>query len=60
MTVKELWNVSPQCFVFVKSADGKVKEYEGNADENGAKEVKDILATRYPMYKNVLEVKLAE
>lgn len=56
MTVKELWKVSPQNFIFLKDENGRVAEYTGT--ENGAAlEVVDILATNYPMYKNVIEVK---
>ena len=37
--------------------NGKVKQYDGEAwGENAV--VMDVLATEYPMYKNVLEVKI--
>lgn len=57
MCLYNLWFVSPRCFIFVRMPNGKVKQYDGEAwGENAI--VMDVLATEYPMYKNVLEVKI--
>lgn len=58
MTVKELARVSPQCFIFIRNTDGTVTEYHWPDNSLGSLEVKDILATNYPMFKGVLEVKV--
>ena len=59
MTLHELWEICPRCFLFIKQEDGRVREYKGsNADAFA--QVADIYATKYPMYDNVLEVKLKE
>lgn len=57
MTVKELWNVSPRCFIFIRNPDETVTLYDGGK-ANAGKIILDVLATEYPMYKNVLEVKV--
>ena len=59
MTVKELAKVSPQCFIFIRNDDGSVEEYHWPDNKIGVFKVKDILATSYPMYKNVLEIKVS-
>ena len=58
----DLWWVSPQCFTFIKEKDGKAVDYP-ECEYKGApwgKEyvVYDVIATSYPMYKHVLEVKI--
>ena len=59
MTLHELWWVSPQCFVFVRQKNGQLKEYAGGK-KNADAVVEKIIGTSYPMFKNVLEVTLAE
>lgn len=59
MTVKELAIVSPQCFIFIRKKDGTVEEYKWGDNENGKREIMDIIAINYPMYKMVLEVKVS-
>lgn len=58
MTIKELAKVSPQCFIFIRNNDGSVEEYHWPDSRAGGLEIKNVLATSYPMYKNVLEVKV--
>ena len=57
MTVWELWMVSPRCFIFIRNPDETVTLYDGG-EKNQDKIILDVLATEYPMYKNVLEVKV--
>ena len=57
MTIKELAKVSPQCFIFIRTEEG-VKEYKWGDSETGALEITNVLATSYPMFKNVLEVEV--
>ncbi len=57
ISLYDLWWVSPQCFVFIRGKDGKVREYRGNGPDSD-KTVNWVLATKYPMYDHVLEVKL--
>ena len=59
MTLKELWDISPRCFVFVRQNDGSVKQYTGQKSGASAL-ITDVCATKYPMYDHVLEVKLEE
>ena len=59
MTLHELWRVSPQCFVFVRQKNGVLEEYGGKKKYADAV-VESVLATSYPMFKNVLEVTLAK
>ena len=59
MTLKDLWRISPQNFIFIRNADGKVTEYAGGKD-NADRIVKDILCTSYPNYRHVLEVKIED
>ena len=59
MTLHELWFVAPQCFVFVRQKNGQLKEYAGGK-KNADAVVEKIIGTSYPMFKNVLEVTLAE
>lgn len=57
MTVHELYEVSPQSFVFIDREDGQpVKEYTGDKNGVGSHEVASVKATRYPMFQSVLEV----
>ena len=57
MCLYDLWFVSPRCFIFIRKADETVEQYDGAAWGEDAV-VLDVLATEYPMYKNVLEVKI--
>lgn len=57
MTIRELWNVSPRCFIFIRNKDESLQQYDGGK-ENAGKIILDVMATEYPMYKNVLEVKV--
>ena len=57
MTLRQLWNISPESFVFVKYASGTVCEYHGGK-EFGKEKVATVKGTSYPMYKSVLEVTL--
>lgn len=63
MKLKDLWFVSPQAFVFIVTRDADFNktssyEYHGSGPD-GDREIKRVLPTSYPMYKNVLEVELA-
>lgn len=63
MKLKDLWFVSPQAFVFIVTRDANFnktssREYHGSGPD-GDREIVRVLPTRYPMYKNVLEVELA-
>ena len=58
MTIKELAKVSPQCFIFIRNEDGTATEYKWGDNETGSLEITDVIATNYPMYKMVLEVKV--
>lgn len=56
MTVKDLWKVSPQSFVFIKDErTEKVKEYKGEK-YGETLEIERVTPTSYPMYQKVLEV----
>ena len=59
MTVKQLWDVSPQCFTMIKSVNGEfldhVQDYHGSGEYSDYKVVR-IVATKYPMYAHVLEL----
>lgn len=62
MTLKELWFVSPQSFVFIKernSAAGadSLTEYKGGVNY-ADRQVSQVTAKAYPCYKSVLEVEL--
>lgn len=62
MTLKELYKVSPQAFIFVVERDddfSKISshEYHGHGPD-GEREVFRVLPTKYPMYAHVLEVEL--
>ena len=57
MTVRELWDVSPKCHVFIRVKGGGTREYIGVGSDGDAV-VGEVLATRYPMYGHVLEVTL--
>lgn len=61
MKLHELWLTCPQSHVFIVSENNKacspVKEYQGN-QTLGKSTVTHVYATRYPMYKSVLEVKI--
>lgn len=62
MTLHELWRVSPQSFIFIRNADGSVEEYHGHplaTDKLASSKVANVFATSYPMFKSVLEVRLA-
>ena len=59
MKVYDLWAVSPRCFIFIRNKDESVTQYDGG-DKNRAAVILDVMATEYPMYKNVLEVKIKE
>lgn len=59
MTLRELWLVSPQCFIFIRRGESCVEEYKGGREESDA-QIERVLATSYPMFKNVLEVTLAK
>lgn len=68
MTLKELWEVSPQNFIFV--VDGKnIDDYRGdlefkglvrteyNGEKYGEEKIVDrVIAQKYPMYDHVIEV----
>ena len=68
MTVKDLWKVSPQCFIFIIGGENASeytgdKEFKGitrkeyHGEKYGADLVVDrIIATSYPMYEHVIEV----
>lgn len=62
MTLKELWFMAPQSFVFIVERDedfNKIssREYCGGG-KDGDRRVTRLLPTAYPMYKHVLEVEL--
>lgn len=58
MTLKELYNVAPCAFIFIRRENGTVEEYKGgSAEANRA--VEKVTPTSYPMFKQVLEVNLA-
>lgn len=57
MTLKELYQVAPTAFVYVRGAKG-VEEYKGGA--GGDRIVKKVTPTEYPMFKQVLEVELEQ
>lgn len=57
MTLKELYQVAPTAFIFVRGAKG-VEEYKGGA--GGDRIVKKVTPTEYPMFKQVLEVELEQ
>ena len=57
MTLYEIWFVSPQSFTFVKYRDGRVEEYTGSGALDN-REVANVRATSYPMFRSVLEVTL--
>lgn len=62
MTLYELWKVTPRSFIFIRNTDGSAEEYNGDprgTDELGKSVIVDIVATSYPMFKSVLEVKIA-
>ena len=62
MTLHELWRGSPQSFIYIRKADGSVEEYHGHplgTDEQASSKVVDVKATSYPMFKSVIEVKIA-
>ena len=66
MTLKELWLLAPQAFVFIVERDedfNKISSLEytgpyGITKEYGGRRVTRLLPTSYPMYKHVLEVEL--
>ena len=68
MTVKDLWKVSPQNFIFIIEGENASK-YRGdkgftgitrkeyNGEKYGAElKVDRVIATSYPMYEHVIEV----
>lgn len=55
MTVKELYDASPQSFVFIRRGNGKVYEYEGTKDFAN-NQVETVKATSYPMFHSILEI----
>ena len=57
MTLYELYQHAPLCFIFVRGENGKLREYKGAAAGKN-RTVATILATDYPMFKHVLEVTL--
>lgn len=61
MTVKELWSVAPQSFVFIAEVDGQptatMTEYCGGKKYADSRVI-DVRATAYPMHKSVLEIKI--
>ena len=59
MTLHDLWAVSPRCFTFIRNKDESVTQYDGGDKDRDAV-ILDVMATEYPMYKNVLEVKIKE
>ena len=59
MTLHDLWAVSPRSFIFIRNKDESVTQYDGG-DKNRDAVILDVMATEYPMYKNVLEVKIKE
>ena len=58
MTLKQIWEVSPQSFIYVREG-GKVVEYNGDS-EMGRRTIANMKATSYPMFKSVIEVELDE
>lgn len=57
MTVHDLYEVSPQSFIFINHKDGKpVTEYTGDKNGIGTHEIETVTATKYPMFQSVLEV----
>ena len=54
MKLYDLWFVSPQCHVFIKTKDG-VKEYTGQKNL-GESIVSNVQAKKYPCHGCVLEV----
>ena len=59
MTVRDVWKVAPQSFVFIRGRDGRVKEYCGSGDL-GDREVDRMKAVKYPMYDSVIEIVLKD
>ena len=59
MKVYDLWLVSPRSFIFIRNKDESVTQYDGQDKIRNAV-ILDVMATEYPMYKNVLEVKIKE
>ena len=59
MTLYELWKVAPQSHVFVRQENGALVGYRGS-DGWADIEVASVVATEYPMYRSVLEVRLAK
>ena len=57
MTVKELYDVSLNSFVFIRIPGQLAKEFTGSP-EYADKMVRKVTAKEYPMYKSVLEVEL--
>lgn len=60
MTLKELYKVSPQAFIFVAEyGEDKTayREYCGSGPD-GEREVFRVLPRRFPMYTNTLVVEL--
>ena len=59
MTVKDVWQVSPQAYVFLRKIDGETHDnpvpYVGGMKYSGYY-VHRIVPTSYPMYKFVLEL----
>ena len=64
MTVKDLWKVSPQSFIFVRKPDGNLDEIvsgpKGPQAEYRDREILSVLGTRYPSYSHVLEITVKE
>lgn len=58
MRLGELWNVSPQCFIFIRNKN-QVFEYTGESRYKSSV-VTTVLATSSPMYEHVLEVTLED
>lgn len=57
MTVRELYKVSPQNHLFIRTKDG-VKQYKAY-DENSDEEINRIFSVNdYPMFSNVIEIEL--
>lgn len=61
MTIKELWDVSPQSFVFIRLGEKRVEHYTGPSGFRkcyNEKKVTRVTAKSYPNFKSVLEVEL--
>ena len=59
MTLHELWQISPESFVFIEDTHKSETVTEYHGEKYGMRcTVVSVKATSYPMYKSVLQVKI--